>query len=37
MKKFMVILLVLCNLLVLPPHDYNIDTLNRINPVRIEV
>lgn len=35
MKKFMVILLVLCNLLVLQP--YNIDTLNRINPVRIEV
>lgn len=35
MKKFMVILLVLCNLLVF--HPYNIDTLNRINPVRIEV
>lgn len=35
MKKFMIILLVSCNLLALPA--YNIDTLNRINPIRIEV
>lgn len=35
MKKFLLILLLLCNLIALPPN--NIDTLNRINLNRIEV
>lgn len=35
MKKFMIILLVLCNIFVFTP--YNIDTLNRINQIQIEV